>query len=232
MAENPQDTGPAAGNALLVEPQPSAELDGAETMQETVTQTESLQSNETAPASGQGKKRRARMLDVRDVRAEMSKRGKVAATENYMSLGTEGALSISDLQRKHGLAHSTQVTRAIKKMACNAEHFALAREHLHSERVQQEIGVENPAASQAAEVAGEQLQQALRCLQRRDDACSNSVSGQGHGIRKGSGQGSEKVRHSTVRSCFEEACAAAWSGSSQQSWACIQARLQCRGAAR
>eukprot|EP00961_Rhodomonas_salina_P003248 45161-Rhodomonas_salina.1 len=69
----------------------------------------------------------------------MSNRVKRAATEYHMNLGQEEALSIADLQCKHGVQNHTSLTLMIDKMKEQADAFALASKYADSKAVRQAV---------------------------------------------------------------------------------------------
>lgn len=83
---------------------------GDETQRETA---QSASGNVTEPTDPAGQAERAARAKDRE---DMTERCKRAAAEHYMNLGSLNALSIADLQRKHGILHRTSLVRMIDKM--------------------------------------------------------------------------------------------------------------------
>ncbi len=133
MAENPQTDTSLVGGSTDSEIILRTDSGAAETMAENATQLPGSAATENAGTSGQACKRQARVLDIMDLDQEMKRLATKAATEYYMNLETTNALSLAELQSKHGMAHHTTLVRAIKKMSADARSFALAHEFQHSE---------------------------------------------------------------------------------------------------
>ena len=153
MAENPQDLGIGVPDTVVGETESATAPAGDETEPENSTHSEDDATTAAPRATRSGGKRPATVLQDTDVEGEVRNRATRAATEYFMKLGSEDALTIADLQRKHGLVHRTQLTRAIQRMRPFVTHFALAREFQNSLRVQAEIGGET--ATQTEEVTAD-----------------------------------------------------------------------------
>jgi hypothetical protein len=67
--------------------------------------------------------------------AKIANRVKQAATEYFMTLGTPGQLSISDLDCKHGLPHCNTLCLAVAAMEDQREALALALKFCNSKAV-------------------------------------------------------------------------------------------------
>jgi len=126
--ENPQGETPLAEDEEMVFLACETDEAAPTAMAENAAQAGSSLLSESARELRRREKSRLQSPQMVEPRSEIERRRVAAATEHYMTKGSDRALSFRALARKHGLQHHEEITRQVKRMKHLEESFSLAQE--------------------------------------------------------------------------------------------------------